>query len=42
MEAKELIEKLKGLQCHTKATSCGDQLARAVELALSQAPVASR
>jgi uncharacterized protein (TIGR03905 family) len=36
MEAKELIKKLKGLECHTRGTSCGDQLARAVELALSQ------
>jgi uncharacterized protein (TIGR03905 family) len=32
MEAGELIAKLKGLQCKSRGTSCGDQLARAVEL----------
>lgn len=31
METGELINKLKGIQCGNKPTSCGDQLARAVE-----------
>jgi uncharacterized protein (TIGR03905 family) len=31
METRELIAKLKGLQCGKRGTSCGDQLARAVE-----------
>jgi uncharacterized protein (TIGR03905 family) len=31
MEARELIEKFKGLQCKDRGTSCGDQLARALE-----------
>jgi uncharacterized protein (TIGR03905 family) len=31
MDAGELIKKLKGIQCGTKPTSCGDQFARALE-----------
>ena len=31
MEAIEVIKKLKGLHCGSKETSCGDQLARAIE-----------
>jgi uncharacterized protein (TIGR03905 family) len=31
METGELIAKLKGLRCGKRETSCGDQLARAVE-----------
>jgi uncharacterized protein (TIGR03905 family) len=31
MDAGDLIGKLKGIQCKTRGTSCGDQLARAVE-----------
>jgi uncharacterized protein (TIGR03905 family) len=31
MEAEELIKKLKGVTCGERGTSCGDQLARAVE-----------
>ena len=31
MEAKELVKKLKGLRCGARPTSCGDQLAQAVE-----------
>ncbi|MDR3334627.1 MAG: TIGR03905 family TSCPD domain-containing protein [Treponema sp.] len=31
METGTLIEKLKGVQCGMKATSCADQLAQAVE-----------
>jgi uncharacterized protein (TIGR03905 family) len=31
MDAGELIGKLKGIQCKSRGTSCGDQLARAVE-----------
>ena len=34
MSAKEIAEKLKGLQCGRKKTSCADQLARAIELHL--------
>ena len=32
MEAGEVIKKLKGLRCGHKETSCGDQLARALEM----------
>lgn len=31
METGELIDKLKGLQCKSRGTSCGDQLARGLE-----------
>ncbi|GHV47603.1 TSCPD domain-containing protein [Spirochaetia bacterium] len=31
MDADELIKKLKGIRCGHKATSCGDQFARALE-----------
>ena len=31
MDVKELIQKLKGLRCDDRKTSCADQLARAVE-----------
>jgi uncharacterized protein (TIGR03905 family) len=31
MDAGELIKKLKGIRCGAKATSCGDQFARALE-----------
>jgi len=31
MEAVEVVKKLKGTRCGNKATSCGDQLARAIE-----------
>ncbi|GMO31369.1 MAG: TIGR03905 family TSCPD domain-containing protein [Termitinemataceae bacterium] len=34
MEANAVIEKLSGIQCGSKPTSCGDQLARAVKKAL--------
>ncbi|GMO40340.1 MAG: TIGR03905 family TSCPD domain-containing protein [Termitinemataceae bacterium] len=34
MEAKDLAVKLKGIQCGTNTTSCGDQLVRAVEKAM--------
>jgi uncharacterized protein (TIGR03905 family) len=33
METGELIEKLKGIKCGNRDTSCADQLARAVEKA---------
>jgi uncharacterized protein (TIGR03905 family) len=36
MDAKECIEKLKGIQCGRKGTSCGDQLATAIDLALKK------
>lgn len=35
MPAKEAIKRLKGLKCGFKATSCPDQLAIALEAALS-------
>jgi uncharacterized protein (TIGR03905 family) len=35
MDARELIAKLKGLRCGRKKTSCPDQLAKAVEIALA-------
>ncbi|MDR2177994.1 MAG: TIGR03905 family TSCPD domain-containing protein [Treponema sp.] len=31
MDGGELVEKLKGIQCGGRGTSCADQLARAVE-----------
>jgi uncharacterized protein (TIGR03905 family) len=31
MQTEELIQKLKGLTCRKKQTSCGDQFARALE-----------
>ena len=36
MDARKLIESLKGIQCGRKPTSCPEQLARAVELALEK------
>lgn len=37
MKAEEAIEKLKGIQCGFKPTSCPDQLARGLEAALKKA-----
>ena len=37
LEAKECIEKLKGIRCGFKETSCPDQLAKALEKALASA-----
>ncbi|MDR0760878.1 MAG: TIGR03905 family TSCPD domain-containing protein [Treponema sp.] len=37
MDGQALIKRLKGIQCGRKGTSCADQLARAVEKALSEA-----
>jgi uncharacterized protein (TIGR03905 family) len=31
MNAQEVVQKLKGLCCENRGTSCGDQLARAIE-----------
>ena len=36
MDAKELIERLKGNTCGSKSTSCPDQLALALEAALAE------
>ncbi|MDR2520304.1 MAG: TIGR03905 family TSCPD domain-containing protein [Eubacteriaceae bacterium] len=36
--AREVIGLLKGIKCGYKATSCPDQLARALERAISPAP----
>ena len=35
MKAEEAIERLKGIKCGFKPTSCPDQLARAIEEALA-------
>ena len=31
MKTDEAIRKLKGIECNTRGTSCGDQLAKAIE-----------
>ena len=36
MDAKEAIERMKGIRCGFKQTSCPDQLAKALEEALQQ------
>ena len=36
MNAQEVIKRLKGIDCHGKGTSCPDQLARALEEAISR------
>lgn len=36
MSAKEAIERLKGIRCGFKPTSCPDQLARALEACLAE------
>lgn len=36
MRAEEAIDRLKGIRCGLKSTSCPDQLAKALEEALSQ------
>jgi uncharacterized protein (TIGR03905 family) len=41
MEASELVQRLKGIRCGHRATSCADQLAKAVEEALAGAAVAN-
>ena len=37
----EIIEKLKGIQCGTKGTSCADQLATAIQAAMEKQPEAA-
>lgn len=37
MDVQECIDKLKGIQCGYKSTSCPDQLARALEAAVAEA-----
>ncbi|MFA6506571.1 MAG: TIGR03905 family TSCPD domain-containing protein [Treponemataceae bacterium] len=34
MPAEEIVEKLKGIQCGTKGTSCADQLSKAIQAAM--------
>ena len=34
MDAKELVERLRGIRCGMRTTSCPDQLAKAVEAAI--------
>ena len=36
MKAEDVIEKLKGIKCGMKSTSCPDQLARALEAELTK------
>lgn len=36
MEAREAMQKLRGIRCGDKPTSCPDQLARAIESALDK------
>lgn len=36
MKAEDVIEKVKGIKCGMKSTSCPDQLARALEQAINQ------
>ncbi len=36
MKVSDVIERLKGVNCNGRGTSCPDQLARALELALEQ------
>ena len=36
MDADEVIKRLSGIDCNGKGTSCPDQLARAVELAINE------
>jgi uncharacterized protein (TIGR03905 family) len=38
MDARQLVSLLKGTKCGRRATSCPDQLAKAVEQALSAPP----
>ena len=38
MDANELIQKLKGLRCGRKNTSCADQLAAAIARAVEKSP----
>ena len=37
MSAKDVAERLKGVQCGVKGTSCPDQLAKNLELIIAQA-----
>ncbi|MBQ3015895.1 MAG: TIGR03905 family TSCPD domain-containing protein [Clostridia bacterium] len=37
MKVEEVVERLKGIKCGFKPTSCPDQLAKAVEAALASA-----
>lgn len=37
MKTEEVVEKLKGVKCGFKSTSCPDQLAKAIEEALGSA-----
>jgi len=36
MEAREVVKRLKGINCGFRSTSCPDQLATAIEKALSE------
>ena len=38
MKAEEVIQRLEGIRCGFKPTSCPDQLAKALRQALSEAP----
>lgn len=36
MQAKDAVEKLQGIRCGYKATSCPDQLSKALQIALAE------
>ena len=36
MDAREAVERIKGIDCGGKGTSCPDQLAKAIEMALEK------
>jgi len=38
MDCSECVKKLKGIRCGFKPTSCGDQFAKAIELAMKKTP----
>jgi len=38
MDAKEAIQRLRGISCGFKPTSCGDQFARLLEKAIAENP----
>lgn len=41
MPVEEIVEKLKGIQCGTKGTSCADQLSKAIQAAMEKRQVES-
>ena len=41
MSAQQVVERLKGIRCGRKNTSCPDQFAKALEQVLAEQPVAA-